>query len=102
MNQWIERITQFLPGVTVGKIQGKIDTEHPIVIGMLLSMYMTKTFKQFGFTILEKFIIQVQKIQSSIIKNKHQFRIISGKRWLTKVFKMFLGEIVHTEKKKRF
>jgi len=42
MNQWIERIEQFLPGARVGKIQGpniNID-DKDIVIGMLQSLSM--------------------------------------------------------------
>jgi superfamily II DNA or RNA helicase len=41
MNQWIERIQEFLPGARVGKIQGqKFDIEDKdIVIGMLQSLY---------------------------------------------------------------
>ena len=37
MNQWIERIEQFLPGARIGKIQGQIIDieEKDIVIGML-------------------------------------------------------------------
>jgi hypothetical protein len=42
MNQWIERIQQFLPGARVGKIQGQIFDidDKDIVIGMLQSLYM--------------------------------------------------------------
>ena len=42
MNQWIERIQQFLPNARVGKIQGQtIDTDDKdIVIGMLQSLSM--------------------------------------------------------------
>ena len=42
LNQWIERIEQFIPNAKVGKIQGKvIDVEgKDIVIGMLQSLSM--------------------------------------------------------------
>jgi superfamily II DNA or RNA helicase len=46
MNQWLERIQQFLPGARVGRIQGQqIDVEgKDIVIGMLQSLSM----KEYG------------------------------------------------------
>lgn len=60
MNQWIERIEQFLPNARVGKIQGqKIDVENKdIVLGMLQSLsmkeYPQSLFDQFGFTIVDE------------------------------------------------
>ena len=60
MNQWIERIQEFLPTATVGKIQAQVcDTEDKdIVIGMIQTMY-NKTFpkevySQFGITIIDE------------------------------------------------
>lgn len=111
MNQWIERITEFLPGVTVGKIQGKvIDTDHPIVIGMLQSLsmktYDEDLFKQFGFTILDEVHhLGAEVFSQALLKINTNYCLglsatINRKDGLTKVFKMFLGEIVHTEKRK--
>ena len=41
LNQWIERINEFVPKAKVGKIQGQIiDIEGRIVIGMLQSLSM--------------------------------------------------------------
>ena len=60
LNQWIERIQQFLPGARVGRIQGQImDTENKdIVIGMLQSLsmkeYPKNTFRQFGLAIYDE------------------------------------------------
>ena len=60
MNQWIERIQQFLPKARVGKIQGQIiDIEDKdIVIGMLQSLsmkeYPASTFETFGLTIIDE------------------------------------------------
>jgi superfamily II DNA or RNA helicase len=60
LNQWIERIQQFLPGARVGRIQGQIiDTENKdIVIGMLQSLsmkeYPKETFQQFGLAIYDE------------------------------------------------
>ena len=60
LNQWIERIQQFLPGARVGRIQGQIiDTDNKdIVIGMLQSLSMKEypkdTFQQFGLAIYDE------------------------------------------------
>ena len=60
LNQWIERIEQFLPGARVGKIQGQIlDIENKdIVIGMLQSLsmkeYSKDTFRHFGLAIYDE------------------------------------------------
>ena len=60
LNQWIERITQFLPMARVGRIQGKIvDIEgKDIVIGMLQSLsmktYDDDIFSSFGLTVVDE------------------------------------------------
>jgi len=60
MNQWIERIQQFLPTARIGKIQGqKIDIENKdIVLAMLQSLsmkeYPSSLFDSFGFTIIDE------------------------------------------------
>ena len=60
LNQWIERIQQFLPGARVGRIQGQIiDIENKdIVIGMLQSLsmkeYPKNTFRHFGLAIYDE------------------------------------------------
>lgn len=60
LNQWIERIEQFLPSARVGKIQGQIlDIENKdIVIGMLQSLSMKEypkdTFRNFGLAIYDE------------------------------------------------
>ena len=60
LNQWIERIEQFLPGARVGRIQGQIlDIEDKdIVIGMLQSLSMKEypktTFNKFGLAIYDE------------------------------------------------
>jgi superfamily II DNA or RNA helicase len=60
MNQWIERIEQYLPDARVGKIQGKkVEVENKdIVLGMLQSLsmkdYNDDLFNQFGFTLIDE------------------------------------------------
>lgn len=107
MNQWIERIQQFLPTARIGKIQGKtIDIDNKdIVICMLQSLsmkdYPASTFESFGFTILD----EVHHI-SSCTFSQALFKLVTKymlglsatmnrKDGTTRVFKMFLGEVVH-------
>lgn len=60
MNQWIDRIQQFLPNAKIGKIQAKtIDTkDKDIVIGMLQSIslkdYEPDTFSDFTLLIVDE------------------------------------------------
>ena len=111
LNQWIERIEQFLPGTRVGKIQGQIiDMEDKdIVIGMLQSLsmkeYPSNMFDSFGLTIVDEchhissevFCRSLQKIVTKYAMGLSA--TMQRKDGLTKVFKMFLGEIVYKEKR---
>jgi superfamily II DNA or RNA helicase len=106
MNQWIERIEQFLPEARIGKIQGQIiDIDNKdIVIGMLQSLsmkeYPSSVFESFGLTIID----EVHHISSEVFSNS-LFKLVTKymlglsatmerKDGTTKVFKMFLGEVV--------
>lgn len=111
LNQWIERIQQFLPGARVGRIQGQIvDIEDKdIVIGMLQSLsmkdYHESTFQSFGLTIID----EVHHISSEVfscalfkIVTKYTLGLsatMNRKDGTTKVFKMFLGEVVFKGKR---
>ena len=60
MNQWIERIGEFLPSARIGKIQGpkfEVD-DRDIVLGMIQTMYSrefsTGSFDSFGLTIIDE------------------------------------------------
>ena len=110
LNQWIERITQFLPDARVGKIQGQIiDIEDKdIVIGMLQSLsqkeYPDDLFDSFGLSIYdETHHLGAEVFSKSMMKCITNYTVgLSGtmqrKDGLTKVFKMFLGNIIHKEK----
>ena len=112
LNQWVERINQFLPGAKVGTIQGQtIDIEgKDIVIGMLQSLsmknYPQSMFESFGLTIVD----EVHHIAAEVFV-RSLFKIVTKyvlglsatmqrKDGLSKVFKMFLGDIVYKEKPK--
>jgi superfamily II DNA or RNA helicase len=111
MNQWIERIQQFLPKARVGKIQGPIIDidDKDIVIGMLQSLsmkeYPTSTFESFGLTIID----EVHHISSEVFSNS-LFKLVTKymlglsatmnrKDGTTKVFKMFLGDVIFKGKR---
>jgi superfamily II DNA or RNA helicase len=112
MNQWIERIQQFLPKARVGKIQGQIIDidDKDIVIGMLQSLsmkeYPASTFDSFGLTIID----EVHHISSEVFSNS-LFKLVTKymlglsatmdrKDGTTKVFKMFLGDVIYKSEKK--
>lgn len=110
-DQWIERIKQFCPDAKIGLIQGQIiDIENKdIVIGMLQSLSMKEypkdLFKSFGFLILD----EVHHISSETfsramqkIVTKHSLGLsatMNRKDGLSFVFKMFLGDVIHKEKR---
>ena len=106
LNQWVERISEFLPNARIGRIQGQIiDIDgKDIVIGMLQSLsmkeYPASVFESFGFTIID----EVHHISSEVFSNS-LFKIVTKymlglsatmnrKDGTTHVFKMFLGEVV--------
>jgi len=111
MNQWIERIQQFLPTARIGKIQGQvIDIENKdIVLCMLQSLamkdYPVTMFDSFGFMIID----EVHHISSEVFSNslfKIVTRYILGlsatmnrKDGTSFVFKMFLGDVVFKGKR---
>ena len=109
MNQWIERIADFLPGARVGKIQGQtFDVENKdIVIGMIQTLYDREfppnAFAGFGLTIID----EVHRIGSEQF-SKTLLRIITPymlgisatverKDGLTRVLNMFIGDKIYTE-----
>lgn len=113
MNQWIERIQQFLPGARIGKIQGQIiDIDNKdIVLCMLQSLvlkdYPSSIFDSFGLTIID----EVHHISSETFSNA-LFKVVTKymlglsatmnrKDGTTKVFKMFLGPVVHKAEKRQ-
>ena len=111
LDQWIERIEQFLPGARVGKIQGQIiDIENKdIVIGMLQSLSMKEypqcMFKSFGFAIVDEcHHISSEVFSRSLLKIVTKYVLglsatMQRKDGLTRVFKMFLGDIIYKEKR---
>jgi len=111
LNQWIERINMFIPSARVGKIQGQIVDikDKDIVIGMLQSLSMKEypqdMFGDFGLTIVDEcHHIGAEVFIRSLFKVVTKYTLglsatMNRKDGLTKVFKMFLGEIIYSEKR---
>lgn len=113
MNQWIERIQQFIPNAKIGKIQGQIiDIEgKDIVLGMLQSLsmkdYPPSLFDSFGFTIID----EVHHISSEVFScalfkmvTKYMLGLsatMERSDGTTKVFKMFLGDVVYKQERSK-
>ena len=111
VDQWIERIKQFLPEANVGRIQGQVIDidDKDIVIGMLQSLSMKEyhdtQFSSFGLTVVD----EVHHISAEVFVRALQ-RVVTmytlglsatmnRKDGLTKVFKLFIGDIIHKEKR---
>jgi len=110
LNQWIERIQQFLPAARVGMIQGQIVDidDKDIVIGMLQSLSMKEyprdLFDTFGLSVYDEcHHMSAEVFCRCMMKVVTKYTLgLSGtmvrKDGLTKVFKYFLGDVVHKEK----
>ena len=110
LNQWEERINQFLPNAKIGYIQGQvIDTDNKdIVIGMLQTLSTKKLdnsiVEKFGLTVYDECHHLSAEVFSRVMINicTNYTLGLSGtmtrKDGLTKVFKWFIGPVVHKEK----
>jgi len=112
MNQWIERIAEFLPGTKVGKIQAQVcEVEGcDIVIGMVQTLY-DKDFGPavmdgFGLTIIDEVHrIGSEQFSKTLFKTVTPYMLgisatVERKDQLTKVLYMFIGEKIYEEKRK--
>ena len=107
MNQWLERIQQFLPKARVGKIQGPlVDVkDKDIVLCMLQSLiskdYEQKIFDDFGLTIIDEVHhISSQTFSNALFKVVTKYMLglsatMDRKDGTTSVFKMFLGDVIY-------
>jgi len=111
MNQWIERIAEFLPSARVGKIQGSIfDVEgKDIVIGMIQTMYSREfpanTFTPFGLTIIDEVHrIGSEEFSKTLLKTITSYMLgisatVERKDGLTRILNMFIGEKIYSEER---
>lgn len=107
LNQWLERISQFLPDAKVGFIQGKnVDViGKDIVIVMLQSVAMKKyddnIYDGFGLTVIDEAHHICAKVFSKALFNictKHMLGLSATpdrKDGLTKILKWFLNDVFY-------
>jgi superfamily II DNA or RNA helicase len=106
VSQWRERIQQFLPGATIGKLQGPhLDVDGcDIVIAMLQSLstknYSDTLWDGFGLTIVDEcHHMSAEVFSNALFKVVTPYMLglsatMTRKDGLSKVFKMFLGDVV--------
>jgi len=111
MNQWIDRINEFLPGAKIGKIQAStFDIENKdIVIGMIQTLYdkdyPENTFSSFGLTIIDEVHrIGSEQFSRTLFKTITPYMLgisatVDRKDKLTNILYMFIGEKIYTEKR---
>ena len=111
MNQWIERANEFLPGVSIGKIQGSVfDVEgKDIVLGMLQTLYdkafPENAFSSFGLTIVDEVHrIGSEQFSKTLLRTITPYMLgisatVDRKDNLTKVLYMFIGPKIYTEQR---
>ena len=111
MNQWIERIADFLPSARVGKIQAnKLEIEgNDIVIGMIQTLFSrdfpTGTFDSFGLTIIDEVHhIGSEMFSRCLLKIVTPYILgisatVERKDGLTKVLYMYIGPKIYSEER---
>jgi len=111
MNQWIERINEFLPGAKIGKIQGpEFNIENKdIVIGMVQTLYDKNydddAFSSFGLTIIDEVHrIGSEQFSRTLFKTITPCMLgisatVDRKDKLTKVLYMFIGKKIYAQKR---
>ena len=113
MNQWIERIEEFLdPSTRVGKIQANVcDIEDKdIVIGMIQTMYnkefAPEVYANFGLTIIDEVHrIGSEEFSRTLLKTISPYMLgisatVERKDKLTKLLYMFIGPKIYSEERK--
>jgi superfamily II DNA or RNA helicase len=109
LNQWIERIHEFLPTAKIGRIQGPIfeSKGKDIVIGMLQTLYdrdfPENAFDDFGLMIVDE-VHRIGSCQFSKALLRIQTPLMLGvtatlerKDGLTKVIHHFMGPTVYSQ-----
>ena len=112
MNQWIERIRDFVPSARVGKIQASVfDIEDKdIVIGMIQTMYKkdysNNAFNSFGLTIIDEVHrIGSEEFSKTLFKISTAYMLgisatVDRKDGLTDILYMYIGPKIYFEERK--
>ena len=112
LNQWMERIADFLPSARVGKIQGNVFdiVNKDIVIGMIQTMYnrpySLNAFSSFGLTILDEVHrVGSEEFSKTLLKVVTPYMLgisatVDRKDGLTELLYMFIGPKIYSEERK--
>jgi superfamily II DNA or RNA helicase len=112
LNQWKERIKEFLPNAKIGRLQSSIIhvEGYDIVIGMLQSIsmieYNESIFSEFGLVIYDEcHHLGAETFSRALLKTSTNYTLglsATPKRLdgLSKVFEWYLGDIVYSIKKR--
>jgi superfamily II DNA or RNA helicase len=112
LNQWKDRIEEFIPGAEIGRIQSKTinSRNKDIVIGMLQSIsmidYQDDIFNDFGLVIYDEcHHLGAEVFSKALLKTNSKYTLglsATPQRndGLTKVFEWYLGPVVYRIKKR--
>jgi superfamily II DNA or RNA helicase len=112
MNQWIERIQEFLPTARVGKIQAHVFdiVDKDIVLGMIQTLfsrdYAPTTFDSFGLTIVDEVHrIGSEQFSKTLFKAMTRYMLgisatVDRKDDLTRVLYWFIGPKIYEQKRR--
>lgn len=112
LNQWKERIEQFLPTARIGTIRGKtVDVEgKDVVIAMLQSLsmkdYDDSVFEGIGFIIVDEcHRIGTEVFSRALINRTFKYSLgisatVDRKDGMTKAFTYFLGSVLYRGKRR--
>ena len=112
LNQWKERIREFLPKAKIGRLQSNVIhiKGYDIVIGMLQSLsmieYDNSIFDEFGFVIYDEcHHLGAETFSKALLKTQYKYTLglsatPNRADGLSKVFSWSLGPIVYSIKKR--
>lgn len=112
LNQWKERIEEYVPAAKVGLIKQKtVETDNDISIASLQSLSMKEydkdAFSEYGLVIIDEcHHIAAQVFSKALLKVNFKYALglsatVNRKDGLSKVFKWFIGDIVYKVTKKK-
>lgn len=109
MNQWIEKINEFVPSARVGRIQGSDHDieDKDIVLGMIQTIYDKDhfDFSSFGLTVIDEVHrIGSEQFSRCLLKIITPYMLgisatVERKDKLTKLLYMFIGPKIYSEKR---
>jgi len=111
MNQWIERIEEYLPSARVGKIQADVCDyrDKDIVLGMIQTIYKKEypqqLYDEFGLTVIDEVHrIGSEEFSKTLLKTITPYMLgisatVERKDKMSKILYMFIGDVIYSEKR---